>query len=130
MAEEVPTSSTSNKTPSNDDLQIAIQNLPLEIWTNYQDHLALAQCVDQVSATLLDGSQPTAPDNWGLLGNNPPWFCRPQHVPHGFPARLTPPIRREILLKRPITLGQAFSLARELAANHIDMVAIVIVFVC
>ncbi|VFQ97252.1 unnamed protein product [Cuscuta campestris] len=40
-----------------------------------------------------------------------------------FTAGLKAPIRREVLLRRPYTLGQAFALARELAANHSDMVS-------
>ncbi|VFR02979.1 unnamed protein product [Cuscuta campestris] len=37
-----------------------------------------------------------------------------------FTAGLKPTIRRGVLLRRPITLGKAFILARELAANHAD----------
>ncbi|KAJ8898841.1 hypothetical protein K2173_008150 [Erythroxylum novogranatense] len=37
-----------------------------------------------------------------------------------FKAGLKPPIRREVNLRNPLTLGQTFALARELAANYTD----------
>ncbi|VFQ97860.1 unnamed protein product [Cuscuta campestris] len=38
-------------------------------------------------------------------------------------AGLKQPTRREVLLRRPVTLGQTFALARELAANYSDTLA-------
>ncbi|VFQ85818.1 unnamed protein product [Cuscuta campestris] len=38
-------------------------------------------------------------------------------------AGLRQPTRREVLLRRPVTLGQTFALARELAANYTDTLA-------
>jgi len=42
-----------------------------------------------------------------------------------FIAGLKPPIKREVNLRRPLTLSQTFALARELAANYSDTIATV-----